>query len=143
MKQMGQVGYMREEESRVLDVRKFVTFLHTEIGQRMLAAELDGRLRREQPFMLGVKANQIYPEKKSGEMIIVQGIIDAFFFEENHIVLIDYKTDFVPFGREKELVKKYRTQLEYYAEALERLTGKAVAEKIIYSFSLGKEVKVD
>ena len=75
-------------------------------------------------------------------MIIVQGIIDAFFFEEDHIVLVDYKTDFVPFGREKELEKKYQTQLEYYAEALQRLTGKEVTEKIIYSFALGKEVAV-
>ena len=92
--------------------------------------------------MLGFKANQIYPEQQSEEMIIVQGMIDAFFFENDYIVLIDYKTDFVSFGREKELVKKYRTQLTYYAEALERVTGKKVKEKVIYSFALGKEVVV-
>lgn len=142
LEQMVRKGYMGEEEAGLLDVRKFAGFLHTNIGQRMLAAELDGRLRREQPFMLGVKAKQIYPECQSEEMIIVQGIIDAFFFEEDHIVLVDYKTDFVPFGREKELAKKYQTQLEYYAEALQRLTGKEVTEKIIYSFALGKEVAV-
>ncbi|MCI8770892.1 MAG: helicase-exonuclease AddAB subunit AddA [Lachnospiraceae bacterium] len=142
LRQMVQDGYMSEEESRLLDVRKFTGFLRSRIGQRMFAAELDGRLRREQPFMLGFKANQIYPEQQSEEMIIVQGMIDAFFFENDYIVLIDYKTDFVSFGREKELVKKYRTQLTYYAEALERLTGKKVKEKVIYSFALGKEVVV-
>ena len=125
-----------------MDVRKFVRFVHTDIGQRMLAAERDGRLRREQPFMMGVKAKQIYAEPQSEEMIIVQGIIDAFFFEDDHIVLVDYKTDFVPFGGERELIGKYKTQIAYYAEALERLTGKEVTEKIIYSFALGKEVAV-
>ena len=140
--QMVQKGYMGEEESCLLDVRKFVRFVHTDIGQRMLAAERDGRLRREQPFMMGVKAKQIYAEPQSEEMIIVQGIIDAFFFEDDHIVLVDYKTDFVPFGGERELIEKYKTQIAYYAEALERLTGKEVTEKIIYSFALGKEVAV-
>ena len=55
--QMVQKGYMGEEESCLLDVRKFVRFVHTDIGQRMLAAELDGRLRREQPFMMGCERN--------------------------------------------------------------------------------------
>ena len=41
---------------------------------------------------------------------------------------------------EKELVKRYAIQLDYYAKALEQLTGKTVKEKIVYSFTLGKEI---
>lgn len=140
--QMVKEGYMRKEESELLDAQRFVTFLHTELGQRMRNAEAEGRLRREQPFMLGLKASEIYSGQQSEEMIIVQGIIDAFFFEGDNIVLVDYKTDFVPFGQEEKLVQKYQTQLAYYSEALERLTGKTVSEKIIYSFALGKEIAV-
>ena len=41
-----------------------------------------------------------------------------------------------------ELKEKYHAQLDYYAQALEQLTGKNVKEKIIYSFTLGEEIKV-
>ena len=42
----------------------------------------------------------------------------------------------------EELREKYHRQLDYYAKALERLTGKKVKEKIIYSFALGQEMSI-
>ena len=71
----------------------------------------------------------------------MQGIIDVYFEEEGNIVVADYKTDVVE--REEELIQRYKAQLDYYAEALERLTGKNVKEKVIYSFYLGKEIAVE
>lgn len=35
---------------------------------------------------------------------------------------------------------RYRVQLDYYEEALVRLTGKCVKEKLIYSFGLEQEI---
>ena len=57
-------------------------------------------------------------------------------------MIVDYKTDRVMKGKagEKELVKRYAIQLDYYAKALAQLTGKNVKEKIIYSFALEKEI---
>ena len=43
---------------------------------------------------------------------------------------------------EKELTEKYHAQLDYYARALEQLTGKKVKEKIIYSFTLKQEIRL-
>lgn len=139
-------GFMTEQEQNVLDSRKFVRFIKTDLGRRMAEAAEENRLRLEQPFMIGLPAKEIYPEQTSEELVLVQGIIDAFFFTkdkkgEECIVLVDYKTDFVKKGGADELVKKYRSQLEYYAQALERLTGRRVAEKVIYSFSLGEEIR--
>ena len=74
-------------------------------------------------------------------MVLIQGIIDVFFEEENHIVLADYKTDRV--REPEELTAKYKVQLDYYEEALERLTGKRVCEKLIYSFALSSEITLD
>ena len=70
----------------------------------------------------------------------MQGIMDAYFEESDGIVLIDYKTDHVKDA--EELVRRYRKQLEIYAESLEQMTGKTVKERIIYSFCLGKEIVV-
>ena len=111
-------GYMSEDEKNLLDAKKFVTFLSTDIGQRMAKAAAEKTLRLEQPFMLGLKASEIYPEQSSEELIMVQGIIDAFFFEGEDIILVDYKTDVVKSGDGQELVDKYKSQLAYYSEAL-------------------------
>lgn len=138
--QMVRRGYMNQKEAKLLDARKFVTFMKSGIGKRMTQAAAEGTLRREQPFMLGLKAGEIYTQQASEELIMVQGIIDAFFFENEKIVLVDYKTDAVQRGQEEKLVEKYQAQLEYYAKALERLVGKEVSEKVIYSFALGKEI---
>ena len=70
----------------------------------------------------------------------MQGIIDVYFEEEDGLVVLDYKTDRV--SDEKELVDKYHAQLDYYAKALEQLTEKKVKEKLIYSFVLGKEIRL-
>ena len=43
----------------------------------------------------------------------------------------------------EELTEKYKVQLDYYEEALERLTGKRVCEKLIYSFALSSEITLD
>ncbi len=70
----------------------------------------------------------------------MQGIIDVFFEETDGLVLLDYKTDRVKTG--EELVERYHTQLEYYGQALEQLLGKKVKETWIYSFALGKEIRL-
>ena len=85
-------------------------------------------------------AEEIYPEDQSGETILVQGIIDVYFEEPDGLVVLDYKTDQVRAA--DELKEKYHAQLDYYARALEQLTEKPVKEKIIYSFTLRKEIGV-
>ena len=89
---------------------------------------------------MAVDAHEIYPEDRSGEKILVQGIIDVYFEEADGLTVLDYKTDRVKTA--DELKEKYHAQLDYYAEALEKLTGKPVKEKIIYSFTLGEEIIV-
>ena len=87
---------------------------------------------------MGKPAREALEESGSEEMLLIQGIIDVFFEEEDGIVLLDYKTDSVRNAR--ELADRYRTQMELYQEAVERALGKAVKEKILYSFCLDKEV---
>lgn len=133
-------GYMTVEEKDTLSVKRFTWFIQTKLGRRMQYAAKQGTLHREQQFMLGIPASEVIPELQSEETVLIQGIIDAYFEEEGELVLVDYKTDYVERGQEEELAERYRTQMVYYARALEQLTGKTVREKIIYSFSLGREI---
>ncbi|MBO7374944.1 MAG: PD-(D/E)XK nuclease family protein, partial [Lachnospiraceae bacterium] len=70
----------------------------------------------------------------------VQGVIDVYFEENGKLVLMDYKTDKVDSA--DELIIRYKTQLDYYSEALSRLEKKEVAEIYIYSFSLEEVIRV-
>ena len=76
------------------------------------------------------------------EKIRLQGIIDCFFEEEDGIVLLDYKTDYVEEGYEDEIIERYRSQLKYYKDALEKITGKRVKESYLYLFGIDKGVLV-
>ena len=113
-------------------------FYESSSGQRMKKAYETDRLYREAPFMMGVSATRLDPELPEGELVLVQGIIDVWFEEDDGLVLLDYKTDRVSSG--DELVSRYKVQLDYYQEALERITGKKVKERIIYSFCLSDEI---
>ena len=120
----------------ILDIRRFVD---SGLGQRMKNAAVQRRLYREQPFVIQRSAAML-DDLWQGETVLVQGIIDAYFVENGEIVLVDYKTDRVRRGQEQKLIDLYHVQLEDYAQALERMTGKKVKEKIIYSFTLQKEI---
>ena len=122
---------------RVSDIRGFV---ECDLGQRMKAAALKGRLFREQPFVISRSAAKIDESWDESERVLVQGIIDAYFLEDEEIVLVDYKTDYVRRGEEKKLIERYHTQLEDYGQALERMTRRRVKEKYIYSFALKKAI---
>ena len=96
-------------------------------------------LYREQSFVLSME--------RCGEQTGVQGVIDAFFLEGEQIVLLDYKTNRVdpekPFEDEAaRIAEMYREQQAIYAEALEKATGLAVAEKWLYLSAAGKAIRL-
>ena len=133
-------GRLTSEMAECIRAGDILRFLRCESGRRMHAAAQRARLFREQPFVLGVDASEIYPGDTSGETILVQGIIDVYFEEPDGLVVLDYKTDKAKSA--VDLTEKYHAQLDYYAQALSRLTGKPVKEKIIYSFTLREEISV-
>ena len=134
-------GLLEEEMADCIRIPDMLHFLSTNVGKRMYAAALAGKLYKEQPFVFGVDANEIYPGTDSGELVLIQGIIDVYFEEEDGLVVLDYKTDKIRNGQ--ELVEKYQEQLHLYGKALEQMTQKRVKEKIIYSFTLEEEISLD
>ena len=129
---MLETGKMNELQVKSVNPWDINTFVQSDTGRRVANAMNNGSVRREQPFVFEYEGQ------------LIQGIIDLYFEEDGELVLVDYKTDRVMKDEagEKELVKRYAIQLDYYAKALTQLTGKKVKEKIIYSFALGKELSV-
>ena len=132
---------LSEEELKLIRKEKLNLFLKSDLAKRMQKAAKEEKLYREQPFVLGISADKVDAKFPKEEKVLIQGIVDAYFEEENEIIVVDYKTDSVKSG--EELVKRYKEQLNYYEEALEKLTGKKVKEKILYSFALNETIVVE
>lgn len=133
-------GRLSEEFYDAIRVGRIEVFLKSDLCKRMRIADEKGLLYRESPFVYGISAEHLNRKFPKEETVLIQGIVDVYFEEEGELVVADYKTDVVK--EEKELIERYQVQLDYYAEALEKLTGKSVKEKIIYSFYLGREISL-
>lgn len=132
-------GRLERLDVEAVNVRDLLKFVRSPLGTRMQEASRRGQLYREQPFVIGLPGDQVDGSDPE-ELVLIQGIIDAFFYEEDEIVIVDYKTDRI--FRGEELAERYRAQLVYYGKALEMMTGKKVKERWIYSFTLGKTIAV-
>ena len=130
---------LTEQQAKSVDVEKVKVFLSCSLGERLRASS---NVSREVPFNLSLPCQELYEdmqgEEYQGETVLLQGVIDCYFEEDDEIVLLDYKTDYVPAGAEETIRERYRLQIGYYARALEMLTGKPVKDKYVYLFYNGE-----
>ena len=136
-------GTLSEVEKRILDdpgeSGRIVKFLESDTASRMARAQEAGRLYREAPFMMGIPASRVDERFPDYETVLIQGIIDVYWIEDDGAVILDYKTDRVHSA--SRLTDLYRTQLDYYGYALEQMHI-PVKEKLIYSFELGEIISL-
>lgn len=135
---MVEMELLTRQQADTVDYNKIHAFFCSELGQEMLGAK---EVNREVPFNIEVSAKELFNElqdQHEDETVLLQGVIDCYFETENGLVLLDYKTDFVPKGDKELLRERYRLQIEYYALALEKLTGRRIKGKYIYLFWNGQ-----
>lgn len=133
-------GRLTKEAAELINIRKCAHFLASDFAGRMITADEKGKLYKEKSFFMGIPAKEIRETFPQEETVLVQGVIDVYFEEEDGLVLLDYKTDRV--AQAEELRSRYHIQMELYARALEQITRKRVKEKVIYSFALESIIKV-
>ena len=89
-----------------------------------------------------INTKEIYNTENS-ENILVQGIIDLYYINQNdELILVDYKTDYTQ-DEGKDLVDKYKVQLEIYKKALEEALKIPVKETYIYSIYANKAINLE
>ena len=138
---------LTEEEGKVVNVFKIQKFFKSDLGKRMLSSyKSDKKVYRELPFITEIPSSIIEknldPKIYGEEKVRLQGIIDAFFEEEDGYVLLDYKTDYVKEGEEEDFINKYKIQINLYKDTLNKILGEEVKEAYLYSFYLEKELKI-
>lgn len=127
------------KEAESVNYNKILAFLSSNIWKEMQTAKV---VEQEKAFYLNLKANEIYQNDAEDE-ILVQGIIDLYYITNNdELVLVDYKTDYVENNNEQSLEDKYNIQLEIYKKALEESLNRKVDKVYIYSTWLNKEIEI-
>lgn len=127
--QLVQQGELTQEEAAGVESRKILTFYQSDIGRRLLKSK---KVLREVPFETQISLSGFPGFENSDETILLQGIIDCYFQEEDGVVLLDYKSDY--YTNSADMKRKYQKQVEWYAYAIERITGNRVKQKYIYLF---------
>lgn len=124
--------FLTREQAEAVDREQVLAFFRADLGKWLLSRR---EVHREFKFSLLVDAGKWYPEA-AGEQTMLQGVVDCFVVEEDGITVLDFKTDRVPDP------EKYRGQLSAYGDALTRIYGLPVKEKLLYFFSCGKVFSV-
>jgi len=133
-------GYLTDAELEAIEKDEVLEFFSSEIYCRIKNAK---HIKREERFLTEFPATELddrLDKSFSDEMIIVQGAVDLVVFEEDGIVIVDFKTD--RNQSENELLEVYSMQLKMYALAIQKLYNMPIKEMLIYSFALKKAIKV-
>lgn len=132
--------YISEREAKAVNRKKLKAFFDSSLFARIKGSPL---VKREMRFLTEVPASAIDPDLKgdfTDEKVIVQGAVDLCFEENGEIIVVDFKTDRT--DNPENLAAAYGEQLSIYAAACEKIFEKKVNQKIIYSFSLSKEIEI-
>ncbi|MGI5958385.1 MAG: helicase-exonuclease AddAB subunit AddA [Massiliimalia sp.] len=133
-------SFLTGKEAEQLNRKKIQAFFRSSLFQRIQQAPA---VYREYAFLYEITAFQVEEEISSDfaqEKILMQGIADMVIEEEDGVVIIDYKTDYL---KEPEaFLERYGEQLRIYREALGAYFDLPVKECILYSLYLEREISV-
>lgn len=146
-------GYISEKDGKRVRLSELEGFRKSDLFSEMLHA---ASLHRELRFNTRIPAKHFTTEPEllsayEGREILVQGVIDCIIISsDGKIGLYDYKTDRLSKeeledrekGRER-LKNKHKTQLSYYALAVEKMFGRKPDRVGIYSLHLGELILID
>ncbi|MDF2612934.1 MAG: ATP-dependent helicase/nuclease subunit [Clostridia bacterium] len=132
-----------KEAVEVIDINRLMQISGSDMVARMRKAE---HVWKEKQFVYLADVKTIDSHYPDNEKILIQGIIDTFFIEQDGVVMIDYKTDHVDQNNLKDSIQtikdRYQRQLDLYAQAIEGITKVRVKEKVMYLYTINEWVQL-
>lgn len=122
-------SYLTHQEAESVHVEQVHAFFSSFWGQCMKSSQ---KLHREFPFSMLVPADLYYENINSQEQLLLQGVIDCWFETEEGITILDFKTNRISEQEAETTAHTYRQQMNAYAYALEVMTRKTIAHKILW-----------
>lgn len=136
---------MSLDEIETININWIVKFIKSDIFKEIYIANKSEKLFKEKAIDYNIKLKNLFKDEniEEDEKIMVVGIIDLFFENENgEIILLDYKTDYVTKENLEEVKARYKVQLDLYKSAIEDISGKKVAKKGLYLFGINEFVEI-
>ena len=136
---------MSLDEIETININWIVKFIQSDIFKEIYIANKSEKLFKEKAIDYNIKLKNLFKDEniEEDEKIMVVGIIDLFFENENgEIILLDYKTDYVTKENLEEVKERYKVQLDLYKSAIEDISGKKVAKKGLYLFGINAFVEI-
>ena len=128
-------GVLLPEQAKLLDKNTLRGIIGSGVFGR-----LDGyKIYREQPFVAGFPAKEVGYKNADGE-ILVQGIIDLLAVKDGEAIILDYKATRKSRG---EMLERYKTQLEIYKKAVEKVMKLKVKKTILFNVFTCETVEVE
>ena len=132
--------YITPQQGNAVNPADILAFFRSELGLRLRRSP---RVEREFKFSLLVPAADYYPEAGPGEEVLLQGVVDCWFVEEDgSVTVVDFKTDRVALDGADRRAQDYRPQLDAYTRALSQAAGVEVKRRCLWFFSAGRAVEV-
>ena len=135
IKRLFEKEFITKKQVKYLDKEKLNNFFYSYTYRLIKNADY---VEREKSFLFEIDSKKIFKKIKN-KKILIQGIIDCIVQKNNKLILIDYKTDET---NEKNLIFKYKTQMQIYKYAIEEIFKKPVKFSIIHSLFLNKAIIV-
>lgn len=132
-------GYLTGEQGAAIPIRQVARFWASPLGQEAAAS---AQLRREFKFSILAPASRYYQNVPEGEEVLLQGVVDCCFEDITGFTVIDFKSDRLRRGAERQRAEEYRAQLEAYSAALEEIFARPVKRRVLWFLCTGTAVEV-
>ena len=139
LSRMVREGLLSACQAEAVSAEDIAAFFGTPLGLRLLNSP---HIERELEFTANVDVERL-PLSGTGEQVLLQGVIDCCFLENDGWILLDYKTDaLLPHESPEEAAQKHARQLLLYADALSTLSNLPVHEQYVVLLRAGAAVRI-
>ncbi len=138
IRRLVQQRFISADQAGMIQPEMIHSFLSTPLGRKIAQSD---QVIREFKFSILVDGAQHDPAC-AGEEILLQGVVDCALIEEDGIILVDFKTDYVTEETINAVVSGYRHQVQTYADALHSIYDQEVKKAYLYFFHMNRFVEV-
>lgn len=131
-------GLITAQQAQIVDIERIGRFFCTELGIKLRKSK---EVLREFKFSILEDAKAYYSDIND-DAILLQGVIDCALVEEDGIIVLDFKTDYITETNRDIKISQYRHQVMTYAKALSKIYTKRIKASYIYFFSSEELVSI-
>ena len=131
-------GRITAQQGQMVRCEQVAAFFATPLGKKLRSSR---NVIREFKFSILTDGTQFDPAL-ADEQVLLQGVVDCALIEDDGIIVLDFKSDYVTEESLDAVVSRYRPQILAYADALRRIYDRPIKETYLYFFQLNRFVSV-